>query len=95
MIRFKRPIEYELSPDTIEKGTHWLSVHLKNTGDDHLKNLNIKMHSLDSVHISFRNPNHYIYDLDPDEEKYLNLLYILITDSLSPTILFLLLTLCY
>jgi hypothetical protein len=28
------------------------------------------MHSLDSVHISFRNPNHYIYDLDPDEEKY-------------------------
>ncbi|MBV9178463.1 MAG: hypothetical protein JO297_15665 [Nitrososphaeraceae archaeon] len=62
MIRFKRPIEYELSPDTIEKGTHWLSVHLKNTGNDHLKNLNIKMHSLDSIHISFRNPNHYIYD---------------------------------
>jgi hypothetical protein len=28
------------------------------------------MHSLDSVHISFRNPNHYIYDLQPDEEKY-------------------------
>ena len=26
MIRFKRPIEYELSPDTIEKGTHWLSA---------------------------------------------------------------------
>jgi hypothetical protein len=25
-------------------------VRLKNTGDDHLKNLNIKMHSLDSVH---------------------------------------------
>jgi hypothetical protein len=70
LIRFKRPIEYELSPDTIEKGTHWLSVRLKNTGDDHLKNLNIKMHSLDSIHISFRNPNHYIYDLEPDEEKY-------------------------
>jgi len=68
MIRFKRPIEYELSPDTIEKGTHWLSVRLKNTGDDHLKNLNIKMHSLDSVHISFRNPNHYIYGLEPNEE---------------------------
>jgi hypothetical protein len=70
MIRFKCPIEYELSPGTIEKGTHWLSVRLKNTGDDHLKNLNIKMHSLDLVHISFRNPNHYIYNLEPDEEKY-------------------------
>ena len=60
----------ELSPDTIEKGTHRLSVRLKNTGDDHLKNLNIKMHSLDSLHISFRNPNHYIYDLEPNEEEY-------------------------
>src|SRR4026207_2000367 len=73
MIRFKRPIEYELSPDTIEKGTHWLSVHLKNTGEDHLKNLNMKMHSLDSVHISFRDPNQYIYDLEPGKEKYFEL----------------------
>jgi hypothetical protein len=72
MIRFKRPIEYELSPDTIDKGTHWLSVRLKNTDDQHhLKNLNVKMHSLDSVHIFFRNPNHYIYDLGPEQEKYM------------------------
>ena len=28
------------------------------------------MHSLDSVHISFRSPNHYIYDLEPNQEKY-------------------------
>jgi hypothetical protein len=28
------------------------------------------MHSLDSIHISFHNPNHYIYDLEPNEEKY-------------------------
>lgn len=28
------------------------------------------MHSLDSVHITFINPNHYIYHLEPDEEKY-------------------------
>jgi hypothetical protein len=67
-----RPIEYELSPDTIDKGTHWLSVRLKDTEDHHhLKNLNVKMHSLDSIHIFFRNPNHYIYDLGPEQEKYL------------------------
>jgi hypothetical protein len=70
LIRFRYPIEYEISPDSIEKGSHWLSLRLKNTGDNYLKNLNIKMHSLDSVHIIFRNPNHYIYDLRPDEEKY-------------------------
>ena len=30
------------------------------------------MHSIDSLHISFRNPNDYIYLLKPNEEKYLN-----------------------
>ena len=72
MIRVKYPIEYELSPDSIERGSHWLTVRLKNTGDNNLKNLNTKMHSLDSLHISFCNPNDYIYLLKPGEEKYLN-----------------------
>jgi hypothetical protein len=67
MIRVKYPIEYELSPDTMERGSHWLTVRLKNTGDNDLKNLNRKMHSLDSLHISFR----YIYLLKPGEEKHL------------------------
>jgi hypothetical protein len=30
------------------------------------------MHSIDSLHISFRNPNDYIYLLKLNEEKYLN-----------------------
>ena len=70
MIRVKHPIEYELTPDAVERGSHWLTVRIKNTGDNDLQNLNVKMHSLDSIHISFRNPNHYIYDLEPNEEKY-------------------------
>ena len=69
MIRVKHPIEYELTPDAMER-SHWLTVRIKNTGDNNLQNLNVKMHSLDSIHISFRNPNHYIYDLEPNEEKY-------------------------
>lgn len=72
MIRVKHPFEYELTPDTIEKGIHWLTVRLKNTGDTDLRNLNIKMHSLDSLHITFINPNEYIYHLKPGEEKFLN-----------------------
>ena len=59
MIRVKHPIEYELTPDAVERGSHWLTVRIKNTGDNDLQNLNVKMHSLDSIHISFRNPNHY------------------------------------
>ena len=72
MIRYKRPLEYELSPNTLERGVHWLTVRLKNKEDDILQNLNIKMHSIDSLHISFRNPNTYIYLLKSEEEKYLN-----------------------
>jgi uncharacterized membrane protein len=70
MIRVKHPIEYELTPDAVERGSHWLTVRIKNTRDNDLKNINIKMHSLDSLHISFHNPNHYIYDLESNEEKY-------------------------
>ena len=53
MIRVKHPIEYELTPDAVERGNHWLTVRIKNTGDNDLQNLNVKMHSLDSIHISF------------------------------------------
>jgi hypothetical protein len=72
MVRYKRPIEYELSPETLERGTHWMTLRLKNKEDDTLQNLNVKMHSIDSLHISFRNPHGYIYLLKPNEEKYLH-----------------------
>ncbi|SRR5438034_1675972 len=72
MIRSKYPLEYELSPESLEKGTQWLTLRIKNEGDDKLHNLDIKMHSIDSLHISFRSPSDYIYRLTPDEEKYMN-----------------------
>jgi len=73
MIRHKHPIEYELIPDTLEKGVQWLTLRLKNIGDDSLHNLDIKMHSADSLQISFRSSGHtlYAHTLNPDEEKFL------------------------
>jgi hypothetical protein len=49
-----------------------LTLRLKNAGDDNLHNLDIKLHSTDTLQISFRSPSDYIYRLQPDEEKYLN-----------------------
>ena len=72
MIRQKYPIEYELSPDTLEKGTQWLTLRLKNVGNENLHNLDIKMHPTDSLQISFRDPNEHIYRLRSDEENYLS-----------------------
>ena len=69
MIRYKHPIEYELTPETLEKGNRWLTLRLKNEGEDDLQNLDIKMHPRDSFHISFINPSDHIYILKPDEER--------------------------
>jgi hypothetical protein len=72
MVRYKPPFEYELSPAALEKGTHWLTLRLKNKEDDDLGYLDVKMHSIDSFHISFRNHNDYIFLLKPEEERYLD-----------------------
>lgn len=54
MIRSKYPFEYELISESMEKGTQWLTLRLKNEGDDKLHSLDIRTHSIDSLHISFR-----------------------------------------
>jgi|SRR6185437_4290896 len=71
MMRLKYPIEYELRPETLDKGGQWLILRLKNIGDDKLHNLDIKMHSTDSLNISFRNPNTFVHLLAPNEEESL------------------------
>ena len=68
----KPPFEYELTPETLEKGIHWLTLRLKNKGDDDLQYLDVKIHPIDSLHISFRNHNDYIFRLRPEEERHLD-----------------------
>ena len=41
MVRYKPPFEYELTPETLEKGTHWLTLRLKNKEDDDLQYLDV------------------------------------------------------
>ena len=72
MIRYKYPFEYELTPELLNKGTHWLTLRLKNEGVEKLQNLDILLHSRDSQQISFRDPSDYIFVLKPDEEESLH-----------------------
>ena len=67
MTRRKYPFEYELDPQTLEKGTRWLTLRLKNIGDDSLHNMDINMHSTDSLQISLRKSSDHIFRLRPDE----------------------------
>ena len=72
VIRRKFPFVYELSPNTLEKSTQWLTLWLKNIGDGSLHALDLTMHSADSHQISFRNPSGYINRLQPEEEIFSN-----------------------
>ena len=72
MLRRKYPFEYELSPETLEPGTRWLTLRLNNIGNDIMHNMDINMHSTDSLQISLRKSSDHIFRLRPDEESLLS-----------------------
>ncbi len=72
MIKRKYPFEYELIPESVEKGTRWFTLWLKNIGNESLHNMDINMHSTDSLQISLRKSSDHIFRLASDEERYLN-----------------------
>ena len=72
----KTKVSYRIRIDSGYSGKrnapYWLNnLYLKNLGDDSLHDLDIKMHSTDSLQISFRSPSDHIYRLSPHEEKFL------------------------
>ena len=70
-MRIKYPIEYELNPTEIDKGTQWLTLKLKNIGGATLKELDVQLHSLDTLNLSFPvyGTGHYIAEFKPGEER--------------------------
>jgi hypothetical protein len=71
VMRTKYPIEYELNPTKIEQGTHWLKLNLKNIGSETLKELDVQLHSLDTLNLSFPvyGTGHYLREFKPGEER--------------------------
>jgi len=50
--RYKYPIEYELDPTSIDKGSNWVTLKLKNTGKDTLRGVDIQLHSWDTYYLT-------------------------------------------
>ena len=74
MWKYRYPIEYELTPMRIDKGTSWLTLKLKNIGSEPIKDLDIQLHSLDTYNLTvygtgFFGAGHYLPDLGPNKEK--------------------------
>ena len=74
MLRRKYPIEYDLNPTEIEKGTNWVTLSLKNIGSSTLQSLDVQEHSLDTYNLQTfgtfygLGPDHYLKKFKPDEE---------------------------
>lgn len=45
-------LEYGLSPDKIDSGLPWLTLTLKNVGDEPLSGLAVRLHSMDDCSIA-------------------------------------------
>ena len=50
--KYKYPIEYELNHTEIEKGTNWVTLKLKNIGNETLENLDVQLHSVDTYNLT-------------------------------------------
>jgi len=52
VLKYKYPIEYEFDPTEIEKGTNWVTLKLKNIGNETLRDLDAQLHSKDTYNLS-------------------------------------------
>jgi hypothetical protein len=60
----KYPLEYELTPTSIDAGRHWVTLTLKNIGTQDLTGLDINVNSLDAYSISVLGTGSYVSILE-------------------------------
>ncbi len=63
------PFEYSITPERVEPGTHWVSVHLKNIGNKPLMNMDVRLISNDPLRIRSVDRGGYVNMLNPGEER--------------------------
>ena len=72
-MNYKYPIYYELNPTEIDKGTNWVTLKLKNIGNETLNNLDVQLHSVDTYNLSvygswWFGAGQHVRELGPDKE---------------------------
>ena len=65
----KYPLEYELTPQNIGTGRHWVTLSLQNIGAQDLTGLDVSLNSLDAYSISVLGTGSYISILKQDERR--------------------------
>ncbi|MCJ7631738.1 hypothetical protein MUP77_04985 [Candidatus Bathyarchaeota archaeon] len=65
----KYPIEYALTPKSVDRGVNWLTLKIRNIGAEALRGLDVRLHSTDTFCLSVYGVGDYIADLEPNEEE--------------------------
>ncbi len=68
-IKIRHPIEFEMIPEKIDRGTKWVTLRVKNLGNETITNLDIKLNSRDSFSLEPLSSGKYIFELQPKEEE--------------------------
>jgi hypothetical protein len=63
------PIEYEVSPNEIDRGMRWLTLRLKNVGGEPLSGLGVRLHSMDEYSIAIAGEGNYVESLLPGKRE--------------------------
>jgi len=63
------PIEYRLTPKHVDPGLRWIKLTLKNTSQDELTSLDVRLNTLDTYSIGVLGTGSYIVALRPGQEK--------------------------
>ena len=65
----RHPIAYDVSPNEIGRGLHWLTLNLKNVGDKPLTGLGFQLHSMDDYSIAVVGEGNYAEALAPGDDE--------------------------
>ncbi|MGC9522596.1 MAG: hypothetical protein ACP5HG_12030 [Anaerolineae bacterium] len=65
----RHPIQYQLEPETLSQGVHWVTARLKNVGTQGISDLNVTLNSRDSSRILIYGQGNYLAFLAPEQEE--------------------------
>jgi len=68
LMRIKFPIQYELEPQSVDSGSSWVVLGLKNIGTEKLTNLDVRLHSTDTYNMVVTGMSKFVYLLEPGQE---------------------------
>lgn len=65
----RHPLQFEVSPQQVERGVGWLTLSVKNVGAEALTGLSVGLHSMDEYSIAVAGEGDYVAALPPGESE--------------------------